>query len=265
MYIIIIIFILIIILISILYFNVYKEYIDNTSNDLNIFPPTKIINHTIYKKIKCIDNNDTVCNIILNNQVWEQSLFENYFKPYIKDNTTIIECGAYIGSHTLLMKNLDKNNDILVFEMMPEHYKLLQDNIKLNNLNNILTFNFALGDRIDKVKLPNINYSQSNNNYGGTSLDTNNNLDVDIPMITLDYFMPFINKLVSFIKIDVEGFEVQVLMGAKEIITKYKPVICIEIWKFKYDNFINSDIWKYFQTLNYNIKHINNDDYLLYI
>ena len=256
--------ILIIILIIILLNNSQEKFENNENNEFNIFPPTKIINHNKYGIIKCMNNNDHVCEVILSGSVWEEELFNNYFEPYIKENTTILDCGAYIGSHTILMKKLNRNNDIFSFEMMPEHYKILQDNIKLNNFDNILTFNFALGDKISHIKLPNVNYiNTSNNNFGGTSITTNNS-NVDIQLIPLDFILPLIVKPVSFMKVDVEGNEHDLLVGAKALITKYKPIIEIEIWIHKYEDFIKSNIWNYLESLGYKIKHINADDYLLY-
>ncbi len=272
-----IIFLIIIILASLFLFNNSSEQFEKFQNDIyNINPPTKTIEHNTYGIIKCITNDIHVCQSILTGAVWEEGLFNNYFKPYIKENTTVLDCGAYIGSHTILMKKLNRNNDIFAFEMMPEHYKILEDNIKLNNFDNILTFNFALGNKIDRIKLPNVEYNKENTNYGGIGIKydlnnvhektiTKNNiyLKVEIPMINLDYIIPFIKKPVSFMKVDVEGNELNLLNGAIEIITKYKPVIEIEIWKNKYDEFINSDIWKYLLSLNYNINHAGGDDYII--
>lgn len=266
-FIIISIIILIIILVILLLNNLQEKFENNenneNNNEYNIFPPTKIINHNKYGIIKCITNDSVVCNVILNGDVWEEDLFNKYFEPYIKENTSILDCGGYIGSHTILMKKLNRNNDIFIFEMMPEHYKIIQDNIKLNNFNNILTFNFALGDKIDRIKLPNVNYNGDNTNYGGIGINYNSS-NIDINLIPLDFILPLIVKPVSFMKVDVEGNEINLLNGAKELITKYKPIICIEIWSWKYDEFINSNIWKYIESINYKIKHIDADDYLLF-
>jgi FkbM family methyltransferase len=259
--------IIIIILIIISLITIPKDKFDNYNN---LSPPTKIINHPYYGIIKCFSNDLYVCETILNGNIWEENLFNNYFEPYIKEDTTIFDCGAYIGSHTISMKKLNRNNDIFVFEMMPEHYKIIQDNIKLNNFDNILTFNFALGDKIDKIKIEQVDYNGNNHNYGAIGINYNNGTDnsklsnIDIPMIYLDYIMPFVKKPISFIKIDVEGNEISLLNGAKELITNYKPTICIEIWSNKYKEFINSTIWTFLQSLEYKIKNINGDDYLLY-
>jgi len=231
----------------------------------NIFPVTKITDNSHYGKIKCFDNNDYVSNIILKGEIWENDIYQNIFKKYVKENITIIDCGTYIGSHTILLSKLNPSNDIIGIEMMPEHYKILVDNIKLNKLENVLVFNTALDEKIGYTQMPNHTYTDKDVNFGGISL-LSEKTTIKIPTLTLDYLLPFVNesKPVQFIKIDVEGYEINLLNGAKELLTKYKPIILIEIWGGT-DKFTGSDIWKFLEGLNYKLKHIAGDDYLLYI
>lgn len=243
------------------------EKFEDVNMNQYVFPDTKVVDNPSYGKIKCFDNNDYVCNFLLNGKMWEENLYNDVFKKYIKDNITIIDCGTFVGSHTILFSNINKNNNVIGFEMMPEHYKLLIDNINLNKLNNVLVFNGALDDKLGNIEIPSVDYSKKDTNYGGTTINSNKST-IKVPTFTLDYMMPFISpdKPVQFIKIDVEGHEVKCLNGAKSLIEKYKPIILIEIWQHEYNNFINSEIWKHLeQNLKYKLKHINGDDYLLYI
>ena len=105
-------------------------------------------------------------------------------------------------------------------------------------------------------------------NPGGVSLEgynkdnlRQNNSDslktIDITIKRLDD--ENINNI-SLIKLDVEGYELQVLECAIHTINKNKPIIVIEIWKDKYNTYV--------QYLNktfpyYTINNINNDDYIL--
>ncbi len=231
----------------------------------NIFPLTTVVDNPNYGKIKCFNNNDYVSNFILNGNIWENDIYQNIFKKYIKENITILDCGTFIGTHTILLSKLNPSNDVIGFEMMPEHYKVLVDNIKLNNLENVLVFNTALDEKLGRTQMPDHTYAMSNVNFGGISL-LSSKINIKIPTLTLDYILPFVDELkpVQFIKIDVEGYEINVLNGAKELLTKYKPIILIEISKGT-DKFLGSDIWKFLQGLNYKLKNISGDDYLLYI
>lgn len=236
----------------------------------HLFAKYKIVPHPEYGLIKCFANRkDLICDIILNGSVWEKDLFEIWFKKCVIPDTTILDCGTFIGSHTILMGKLNRNNDFICFEMMPEHYKTLQDNIRLNGIENVLTFNCALSDKLGKAVLPFVDYSTQDSNFGATRLNSFMQSKSCIPVMTLDTILPWITKPVSFIKIDVEGYETATLRGGKQLITKFKPVIAIEIWSYDdkfYNDFIDSDIWKYMSNeLNYKIQHMVGDDHLLYV
>ncbi len=262
---IIILIIIVIMAIISVYLLMNKESFTETDDTaVNIFPETKIINHPAYGYIKCFNNNDLVCSIILDNKIWEEDLFNNHIKPYVKENTSVFDCGAFIGSHTILINKLNRNNDIFSFEMMPEHYKLLVDNIKMNKYTNILPFNNALNDKYEWVTLPNINYNESNTNFGGTGINENISTS-NIASIKLDDMEKYLRKPLSFIKMDVEGYELFALRGGLNIITKYKPTILIEVWKHLYDNFIINETYIYLTSIGYKINHVGGDDYLMKI
>ena len=160
------------------------------------------------------------------------------------------------------MKRLDRNNTILCFEMMPEQYKILRDNIELNQLNDVLAFNLALGDKVGYIQMPKVNYDQSVSNFGATMIESEQK-PVQIAMVTLDSMLSWITKPVSFVKIDVEGHEVEVLKGGKELIRMYRPIIAIEIWNHKYHTFLNSSAWTEMKQNGYDIHHIQGDEAML--
>ncbi len=103
----------------------------------------------------------------------------------------------------------------------------LASTIQNNNLKNVTILNLGLGDSEGSTTL-HYNPKQS----GLTSIvndSKNNTLSEEIKITTLDKFSENISGRVSFIKIDTEGYEPQVLMGAKELINRDKPTIYIEL------------------------------------
>ena len=64
---------------------------------------------------------------------------------------------------------------------------------------------------------------------------------------------------------DIEGNEIPALYGAKNLITTYKPVILIELWKATYDKLIKEEIYTYLTNLGYKLTYLSGDDYLLKI
>ena len=163
-----------------------------------------------------------------------------------KPGTDIIDIGANIGYNTLLFSDY---GHVISFE--PLYHELVELNVK----NNILRYPVqvipcALSDEksITKIHIPS-HGCQSNVliNYGGTSFHHQDEIrgeGVDVNCERLD---DIYTGVPSFIKIDVEGHELQVLKGASETIKKHKPTILIEIHNFSED----SDIHQYLKSLGY--------------
>ena len=145
---------------------------------------------------------------------------------YIPDDAVILDIGANIGSHSLYWTLERDAKKIYAFEPLPGTYEILQKNIELNNLNDrIISFNFGLSDEEINAKIG----SYNKQNIGGTSFvkaDKGN-----FKLKTLDSLN--IPEKIDLFKIDVEGAEVEVLLGAVETIKKNKPIIVIESFNRK--------------------------------
>lgn len=135
-----------------------------------------------------------------------------------KPDMLCLDIGANIGciSQALLKSGFE----VVAFEPQPEVYNLLKFNCPTAEVHNV-----ALGKEKSTAQMPKVYYSEKNN-VGGLSLNTRSHLgSYTVPVETLDSYN-FSN--VGFIKIDVEGFEEQVLLGGRETINKYKPTLYIE-------------------------------------
>ncbi|QWD10192.1 FkbM family methyltransferase [Polynucleobacter paneuropaeus] len=127
----------------------------------------------------------------------------------------VIDIGANIGNISQAL--ISAGHQVVAFEPQPEVFELLKLNCPEATLHNV-----GLGSSNITMKMPKMDYSQKNN-YGGVSLSLGGELDVEVK--TLDSFN-FEN--VSLIKIDVEGFELQVLLGGTKTIANSKPIIYLE-------------------------------------
>lgn len=141
----------------------------------------------------------------------------------------IIDCGANIGNHSVYFSKV-LNRDVVAFEPNAIAYKILVKNIALNNLQNISAYELALGSEAGFG----VSIQNTTNNLGASKILLDNTGDINI--VALDSATTDIDKI-SMLKIDVEGFELNVLRGARKIIATQKPLILIEI--FNYDAYIN--------------------------
>jgi FkbM family methyltransferase len=136
---------------------------------------------------------------------------------HIQPGYTVVDAGAFIGDHTLAYYNaVGKNGVVYAFEPNPAAFECLQYNCASVEL-----FNCGLSNCAEEVS-----YSVNDNAGASRISHQQNESSFDIKTITLDSLNL---TALDFFKIDVEGYEVNALEGAKETISKYRPVFWIEI------------------------------------
>jgi len=229
------------------------------------FNETILIEDSIYGKFKCFKNDTTICNSILTTKSWEKHLLDKLIEHYKKD-TIFLDIGSNYGCHSIGIANeIKKTNGhgkVHSFELQPEIFKIFQENIKLNDLSSIITPHFfGLGDKNETKEFILPNDYDTHHNPGMLSLlnteKTNDTVKENVTIKRLDDLQL---DNISLIKIDVEGYELEVFEGGRETIQRNRPVILIEIWgKFKEKYY--SWIHEHFPF--YRIDYIHGDDYIL--
>ena len=128
-----------------------------------------------------------------------------------------LDIGANFG---VMAQALEYNGfSVVAFEPQPDVFRVMSKNVKG------LRFNYGLGSEPGMAKMPKILFG-SRANYGGMGIGCKSDLGtIDVEVRTLDSFA-FEN--VGFMKIDVEGFEEQVLRGGRETIMRCRPIMYIE-------------------------------------
>ena len=136
-----------------------------------------------------------------------------------------IDVGASIGLMSVFAGRLTKEGKVLSFEPQKERFEVLKKNIELNGCHNIQPFNNGLAEKPGKAKLFTDYFSPS-------VVDDLNHQSryEEINMLTLDDVLKMEKiQQVRFIKIDVEGFEMNVLKGGQHLLSgKNPPIVCVE-------------------------------------
>lgn len=144
--------------------------------------------------------------------------------PVIEPNDIIVDVGAYIGTHSIpFAKRCLPNGGVYAIEPQRLSFAFLNTNITLNNLMNIIALNKFADKKIGKMRFLSLDqtYPQNFGSYPTKNCDTGDVIDV----ITIDSLNL---SRVKLIKIDVEGQEVNVLLGATATINKFKPILYVE-------------------------------------
>jgi FkbM family methyltransferase len=155
------------------------------------------------------------------------------------DNPIIFDVGANIGTFaTWVAKwSAGRNGKVYCFEPQRQVFQMLCGNMAINNIFNVYAHELALGKEEKFIELPELEYDQKGS-FGSFSLDTSIPTDKysfkqgntqRVKMTTVDKFVeehqiPY----VSYLKIDAEGLDIDVLEGSKNVIEKFKPDLYVE-------------------------------------
>ena len=185
-------------------------------------------------------------NSILHNKLWEEDIVYK-ITNLLEDNTDVLDVGAFIGliSLGINLSNNNKNYKIHCFECNVESFIKLKYNTESHK--NIDIYNFGLGNNFllgnmststynNGISFIKNEYSEKYNKeieYDCFKIPEQNNKiekNTFFAIIRLDDIRYIFKRRVSIIKVDIEGYEKNFLLGAKEFIKEHKPYIFIEIF-----------------------------------
>lgn len=147
---------------------------------------------------------------------------------FLKEDDTFIDIGANSGVYSLLASGVKKTKTIAI-EPVPDSYKLLKKNVEYCNLENkIIPVNIGVADKPGNLKFTNTlgtcNHVLTNQEYYNTEY-------LIVPVTPLDELIKSMSLTnISLVKIDVEGFEYNILQGADTILkTSSLKAVIMEI------------------------------------
>ena len=207
---------------------------------------------------------DVIRREIIKNRIFDKDVFD-LSKKFIKPNSVVIDAGANYGQMSILFSKLYKNVNVYSFEASKYIYDILCKNVKENS-KNIIPVNCILSDKNSKkfIEHPKIT---SVGTYGALNLQILKNSQ------TKDGYEVFekkiddykFNKKISFMKIDVQGWDLKVLKGSVNTINIHRMPIIFEYEK-QFENQMNinfSDYINFFERINYKFMTTFNSNFLV--
>lgn len=139
-----------------------------------------------------------------------------------------LDIGANIGCISQALLSIGRS--VVAYEPQPEVWKVLCRNMDYAGVGGV-AYNRALGSAPGIAKMPKLDYS-AKNNIGGLSIGPGATrwaptIEVEMSTIDNEYFLGGWGR-VSFIKLDVEGYELEALRGGVELIRRDKPILYVE-------------------------------------
>ena len=155
----------------------------------------------------------------------------------LNEKNIFIDCGANAGFYAIDIAKSVNNCSVYAFEPSSKERFFLNENIKLNKITNIDVIDLAVGNKQGEVYF-NDTRSNFGSNCSGGGYITNNKPETKenyiVQITTLDNFfkdkLNFENTSV-FIKIDLEGLDLEAIEGSKELLTNYDCSVVFEFSK----------------------------------
>ena len=144
-------------------------------------------------------------------------------KTHLPAKSTFVDIGANVGNHSIYVAAFLEPVKVIPFEPNPLAYKLLLANVVMNGFQDVFELQH-LGLGLSDTKEHGFGMSAQERNLGGARLMAGGG---DIKTVTGDDALA--GETPDFIKIDVEGMEMQVLAGLQSTIDRCKPMMLIEV------------------------------------
>lgn len=155
-------------------------------------------------------------------------------EKFLRKDDTFVDVGANQGEYSLwAARKVGSKGKVIAFEPMQQLFDQLSENVRLNDAfqETILPVKLGLSDQEGEVKL----FTNADANEGTNTIYSTDKFSIEVGKIQLDTLDSQLEKLqvrrVNFIKIDVEGAELQVLKGALATLKKHRPILLLEINK----------------------------------
>lgn len=226
-------------------------------------------------RIHAFKNGDYISQKLIAGTDWAEDICR-IAKLFVsgENSPIILDIGANLGSFALKIgSQLRDVSEVIAFEPQPMVFYHLCSGIVMNGLSNIRAHNIALGDYDGKIDVP-TSLSGSSCNYGAVSLDPqiNSKRSWSVAPAGALHSTVSIQKLdsveipgcISFLKLDVEGFESSVLRGAEATLESSNfPPMLVEVWQDSRFKSVKFELVSVFQRLGYHELPLPNGEWIL--
>jgi FkbM family methyltransferase len=160
-----------------------------------------------------------------------EAMLERFYKGLDLLGNNVIDIGAHTGRHaTPLAAQIGPNGVVMAFEPIPEIREIFINNLRNQDINNVIVYPFALSSNTsvaDFNYIPNLPEESGLKKRYIYNAVPSEFRKIRVPVKRLDDLVPF-GMNISFIKIDVEGAELDVLEGALALLKRDMPIVAFE-------------------------------------
>jgi FkbM family methyltransferase len=178
-----------------------------------------------------------------------------YLEPYVEPGDVVVDVGANYGYTTTYFANeVGPDGYVLSLEPEPQTRRLLEHNVSSCGYANVSIVPAAAGERAGSLT-----FWRSATNFANHSLNRslvpNVRDSVEVDVVTVDELCAtrLGDRLPTVLKVDVEGWEWEVVQGARQVLEQARPAIWLEYWPdgIRANGHEPADVLDLFDTLGY--------------
>lgn len=184
--------------------------------------------------VKCLKRNKTVFVSVVNLFLRIGERFElKVYRDLLEEGMVVVDVGANIGMYTFeAAKRVGPTGRVIAFEPDPYNFSVLSQRLKKSKYKNVTLVNEALSDSNGSTKLYIDECNPGNHSFSQENLYRGRGF-IQVPTVSLDGYLANERvERVDVIKIDVQGAEGLVFVGAKETLRNNDLKIVMEFWPF---------------------------------
>lgn len=152
-----------------------------------------------------------------------------FLHRFLRPDMVFLDVGANQGEYSLFAAKRLTKGKVIAFEPLPSIRTRFEENIRLNNFTNIRIVEAGLSDKKGTLEI----HEVEDEHEGLATFflgDRKSRKSFNVPLVKLDEIADGVEfSRIDFIKIDIEGGELNALRGAQNTIKRFKPAIMIEI------------------------------------
>jgi len=177
---------------------------------------------------------DGIARTIISGEIFDKDILD-VSKGFIHENTAVLDVGANFGQMTILLsKFLNNKGKVYSFEADDFIFSILEKNIEANGCKNVQAVFGVVSDKNNEIHFYPEQDFERFQTYGSYGPNPNRNNGRKVKTITIDSLE--IAEKISFMKFDIQGYDLLGMRGAVETIKKNKMPIIFEFeWLFQDD------------------------------
>jgi FkbM family methyltransferase len=189
---------------------------------------------------------------------WMGYAEKRFLRSVVRDDSIVADVGANQGLYTLWLARVAASGKVYAFEPDPDLFQCLENNVRTNHLQNVSTIQAAASNRSGTLA-----FTTNGLNRGDNRVDAKAFQGTDtkwVRAVILDEIIS--HQRLDLLKVDVQGFEIEVLLGAQKTLQANPAVtIVFEFWPYglRQAGHRPNELWDLLQEAGFSIAALAHD------